>query len=406
LLRIAPAMTLALACALPAGADTSSGSALLPIDKAALQQVVESMTHDLLVPGAVVILDTPKGEFRTTVGTTTFLGSVPVGFDQHVRVGSNTKTWTATVILQQVQEGLLRLDDKVSRFRSDVPNGNDITIEQLLTMRSGLANYSETLELNRKLDAEPHKVWTPDELLALAFRHPPDFPPGTGYHYSNTNYVLLGLIAEKLDHGKPLAQIFRDRLFAPLGLEHTLLPGDASNAMPNPYAHGYMYGDNVSTMGSPPALPPDMQAAAHAGTLKPADYTEASPSWTWAAGGGISTANDLVTWVDALVSGKLLGRDMQRKRLASIRPVNPDDANAAQYGWGIAKMGPLYGHTGELPGYNSFMGRDPVNAVTLVVWTNLAPAVDGRDPATSIARAVAGKIYVPGALRGRPPPIR
>jgi D-alanyl-D-alanine carboxypeptidase len=97
---------------------------------------------------------------------------------------------------------------------------------------------------------------------------------------------------------------------------------------------------------------------------------------------------------------------MQRKRLASVRPVNPDDANAAQYGWGIAKMGPLYGHTGELPGYNSFMGRDPVNDVTLVVWTNLAPAVDGRDPATSIARALAGKIYAADALRGRPSPSR
>ena len=394
-LRVASATTLAVACALAPVANASSEPALLPIDTAALQQVVTSMASDLLVPGAVVVLRTPKGNFSTTVGTTTFHGNVPVGLDQHVRVGSNTKTWTATVILQQVQEGLLGLDDPVSRFRKDVPNGNNITIRQLLTMRSGLANYSETLEFNQTLDREPRKVWTPNELLALAFRSPPDFAPGTAYHYSNTNYVLLGLIAEKLDRGKPLPQIFRDRLFAPLGLEDTLLPDSASSVIPEPRVRGYMYGDNVLTMGSPPAVPPEMQAAARAGTLAPVDQTEASPSWAWAAGGGISTADELVKWVDALVSGKLLDAGMQKQRLASVRPVSQDAPNGPQYGWGIAKMGPFYGHTGELPGYNSFMGRDPVNDVTLVVWTNLAPAADGRDPATSIARELAGKIYAP-----------
>ena len=154
-----------------------------------------------------------------------------------------------------------------------------------------------------------------------------------------------------------------------------------------------MYGDNVQTMGSPPALSQKMQAAARAGSLKPNDQTDANPSWAWAAGAGISTADELVKWVDALVTGKLLDAEMQKKRLASVRPVNPNEPTGPKYGWGIAKMGPLYGHTGELPGYNSFMGRDSVNDVTLVVWTNLAPAIDGRDPATSIAREVVGNIY-------------
>ena len=84
---------------------------------------------------------------------------------------------------------------------------------------------------------------------------------------------------------------------------------------------------------------------------------------------------------------------MQKIRLDSVRPTNPDDPQSALYGLGIAKMGPMYGHTGELPGFNSFMGSDPVNKVTLIVWTNLAPAADGRDPATTIARALLGQIY-------------
>jgi D-alanyl-D-alanine carboxypeptidase len=370
---------------------TSSSQVLRPLDKTALRKIVESTAKELMVPGAVVILRTPIGDFSTTFGTTTFGGAVPVSADQHIRVGSNTKTWVGTVILQQVQEGLLKLDDPVSKFRSDVPNGNNITITHLLNMRSGLFNYSETPELNQILDREPLKVWTPNQLLALAFKHPPYFAPGAGFHYSNTNTVLLGLIAEKLEGGKPLARILQDRLFIPLRLKNTVFPDITSNAIPEPHPRGYMYGDNMLTMGSPPALPAAMQAAARARTLKPNDYTDANPSWGWAAGAGISSANDLVTWVRALVSGQLLNTEMQKKRLASVQSTNPD---TAQYGLGIAKFGgKLYGHTGELPGFNSFMGHDPDNGVTLVVWTNLAPSVDGRDPASEIAKSLIGQIY-------------
>jgi D-alanyl-D-alanine carboxypeptidase len=258
-----------------------------------------------------------------------------------------------------------------------------------------LFNYSETLELNQILDSHPLKVWTQDELLALAFKNPPYFPPGAAFHYSNTNTVLLGLIAEQLDGGKPLAKVFQDRLLTPLSLKDTMFPAITSNAIPDAHPRGYMYGTNVETMGSPPALSPDMQAAARAGTLKPNDYTDDNPSWGWAAGAGISTANELVTWVQALVGGKLLNAEMQKKRLASVLPITPDNPDGALYGLGIAKFGKLYGHTGELPGFNSFMGNDPDNAVTLVVWTNLAPSVDGRDPATTIARALIGQIYPP-----------
>jgi Beta-lactamase. len=186
----------------------------------------------------------------------------------------------------------------------------------------------------------------------------------------------------------------RERLFVPVGLAHTVFPAITSTALPEPFTRGYMYGNNVLTMDSP-ALPDSMQVAARAGTLAPVEWTDANTSWTWAAGMGISTANDLVGWVQALVSGKLLNADVQRRRLASVQPTDPKDPNSASYGWGIAKFGNLYGHTGEMPGYNAFMGHDPVNDVTVVVWTNLAPAIDGRDPATTIARSLIGMIYAP-----------
>jgi CubicO group peptidase (beta-lactamase class C family)/ketosteroid isomerase-like protein len=197
--------------------------ALRPVNAAAMQGAVERLAKEMLVPGAVVILRTPNGNFATTYGVTTYRGTVPTGFEQHVRVGSNTKTWTGTVILQQIQEGLLGLNDPVSKYRPDVPNGGQITIEHLLAMRSGLHNYTTTLQLNRTLDEQPAKAWTQDELLALGYKNRRTSRPG-GSLLSNTNTVLLGLIAEQREGGKPLAAIMRDRLFAPLGLKNTLFP--------------------------------------------------------------------------------------------------------------------------------------------------------------------------------------
>ena len=368
-------------------------AALQPLDEFAMRELFEGMAKEMLVPGAVMLLRTPAGEIILTHGVRGLEDPTPVTADDHIRIGSNTKTWTGTAILQLVQEGKLRLDDPVSKYLPQVPNGDTITIEQLLNMRSGLFNYSTTYRMNHLLDTEPAKVWTTDELLAIAFELPPYFEPGRGFRYSNTNTVLLGLIAEKLD-GKPLAEVFQDRIFGPLGLSNSLLPDVVSNTLPEPFAHGYMYGDNVITLANN-AVPPDMIYEAQTGKLKPVDQTFANPSWGWSAGAGISTARDLATYVEALAGGGLLDAATQKIRMDSIQPTSAEDPDAASYGLGIARFGPFYGHTGELPGYNTFMGNDPVNKVTLIVWTNLGPTADGRDPATTIAKAMAGMIYAP-----------
>ncbi len=357
----------------------------------ALRTAFATAAKELLTPGAAMLVASPEGRVTATYGTRSLHGHDPLTLSDHERIGSLTKTMTGTVILQLAQEGRIDVDAPVSRYYPGVPNGRAITIAQLLDMRSGLFNYTETVELNRTLDQHPTKAWRPEELLKLGFARPPYFAPGKGYHYSNTNTILLGLIAERVGR-RPLGEAFRKRLFAPLGMRRTVFPATTSNVIPSPHPRGYMYGTNVSTLATA-ALPAAEQAAAEAGTLLPNDVTDENPSWGWSAGAALSTIGDLATWVTALVDGHLLNPEWQRRRLASVQSTDPTNPDAAGYGWAIARFGPMYGHTGELPGFQSFAGRDPDQRITLVVWANLNSAPDGRPVATTIARDLLATIY-------------
>jgi D-alanyl-D-alanine carboxypeptidase len=285
----------AVACIISGTAEAATN--LKPFDPVALQGVVERSAKELRLPGAMVLLRTPQGEFAFGYGAMELGGTTPSRADTHFRAASNTKTMTAAVIVLLAQEGKLRFDDPVSKYVQGVHDGNKITISELLKMRSGLFNYTSAPELAKSLDHDPTRVWTPEELLAIAFKRPPLFAPGKEYEYCNTNYVLLGLIAEKLE-GAPLAKIFQDRLFGPLGMKHTLLPASTSNAIPEPYSHGYLYGSSSYALVDAP-YPASLQAAAKAGTVKPNDDTWQNPSYAFAAGGAISTADDLAIWIRA-----------------------------------------------------------------------------------------------------------
>jgi D-alanyl-D-alanine carboxypeptidase len=194
--------------------STAGSSALKPIDQAALQTMVDTTAKELLIPGAMVLLRTPQGDFTAASGTTQRNTKNPPCADTYFRIASNTKTMTAAVIMQLAHESKLGLNDSVSKYVPGVPNGDNITIAQLLEMRSGLYNYTNDPIISATIDTDPAKVWTPAELLAIAFAHPANFPPGKAYEYNNTNYALLGLVAEKVD-GKPLAQVMHDRLSVP-----------------------------------------------------------------------------------------------------------------------------------------------------------------------------------------------
>ena len=316
---------------------------------------------------------------------------------------------TAAVILQLAQEGKLSLDDPVSKYVPDVPNGDNITIAQLLEMRSGLYNYTNAPEISATIDRDPTKVWTPAELLAIAFAHPPNFPPGTEYEYNNTNYALLGLIAEKVD-GKPLAQVDAGPVVRAAGICRTPCSPPAPRA-PSPSRTR-----TATCMAAPPSrctdtppYSPEEKAAARAGTLLPNDYTGVNHSFAAAAGGVISTANDLATWIRALVAGRVLNAEYQRRWLDSLQPEDPSKPGTKVR---------VRHHPSELGTEHDLFSRRrdprvqlenqlrPANQMTLIVWTNLAVSLDEQQTANTLWVKVLDQIYKVSPLhlsRRRPP---
>jgi D-alanyl-D-alanine carboxypeptidase len=382
-------------------------SALKPIDPKAFQATVEAAAAQLKVPGAMVLLHTAQGNYTAAIGTTELDTQTPPAANTHFRIASNTKTMTAALIVLLAQDGELRFSDPVSDYVANVPNGENITVAELLKMRSGLYGYSADPALAAVMDAHPEKAWTPQEVLDIAFRHPPQFAPDAEYDYSNTNYALLGLIAEKVG-GRPLAQQFAERLFGPVGLRQTSLPAADDTSMPAPYSHGYMYGGSFYALADEP-YPADMQAAAEAGTLRPIDYTNQNSSYATAAGGAISTADDLAAWMKALVTGKVFNADYHRQWMTSLQAEDPGAPDGQKYGYGISyqRFGPnaaMFYHGGELPGFNSFMGYDPDNDVALVIWTNLTLSPDGKTTAQALLPVVLDEIYAGLSLASPPTP--
>lgn len=385
----------------PSGSPSPAPSAA-PDYSAALSTQIPQAMDDNAIPGAVVLIQSPtRGDWSATFGTAELGAEVPLSLDDSFRIGSNTKTMTSTVILQLVQEGRLSLEEPIATFRPDVPNGENITIAQLSEMRSGLVSYSFDPAFNATLDAEPQKAWTPDELLEIAFAYPVQFEPGTQYDYSNTNIVLLGLVIEQLT-GMSASEAFQERIFQPLGLEHTSLPVNTDSAIPTPHPQGYQFGTNVATIDSY-AVPAAELPAALDGTLPPINETDANPSWAWTAGGAISTVDDLAVYVKALATGGLLDEPTQKLRLDSIRPTVDGAAGGVGYGLGIAEFAPgIVGHDGQLPGFSTFMVYNINTDETIIIGTNLSAApASGAGAAVELAKVVIAELFgassVPGA---------
>ena len=184
--------------------------------------------------------------------------------------------------------------------------------------------------------------------------------------------MLLGQVIEKVT-GNPLETVLDQRIFKPLGLKSTLLPPRSMSTIPGPHPRGYRFGTFQATMNmlmNRGALSPEQQAAAQAGTLKPDDVTDTNPSFAWAAGGVISTPNELARYVKALVDGGLLNDEMQKKRIDSLEAIDPSSPSA-RYGYNIEAKGPFIGHGGDIPGFNSVMYHDPKRDLTIVAYTQL-----------------------------------
>lgn len=378
-----------------ASAASNSSPSSLPAYVRALQPKIQALVKDGSIPGALILIRSPKlGNWTESFGSAALANSRSIGVNDHVRIGSATKSMVGTVLLQLVQEGKISLSDPVSKYISGVPNGDQVTIAELMDMRSGLPNYTATPQFAQTLDQSPQQALTPNELLSWAFANPPNFAPGQEFAYSNTNTILEGLIIEKLT-GQSLGTVLKKRIFKPLGMKSTYLPSSTSLTISNPHPEGYMFGTIPQKFATGGVLSPEQQAAAKAGALKPNDVTDWNPSWAWAAGSVISTANDLAKYVKALVGGGLLNPPMQKERLASLQPADTP-GSYDHYGYNILSWGPFIGHSGDIPGFVTGIYYVPKNKLTVVVEGTLNQTPSGASPREEIMQLIYHQLFPGG----------
>ncbi|MFC5828365.1 serine hydrolase domain-containing protein [Nonomuraea insulae] len=263
--------------------------------------------------------------------------------DGYVRIGSNTKTFTSVTVLQLVGEGKIKLDEPVETYlpgllRGQGIDGRRITVRQLLQHTSGLPEYTDVL-LGKGFLPIQHTSYKPGDLLNMALKKKAQFAPGAKWQYTNTNYIVVGLLIEKVT-GHPAAEEITNRTINRIGLRHTSFPKAGDESVPNPHANGYHRDDPAKPM---------------------TDVTTLNPSQAWTAGQMISTPGDLNRFFTALLDGKLL-KPQQLKQMRTTVDA-PGFGPGSRYGLGLSSIkltcgGTAWGHSGSIPGYNT------VNAVT------------------------------------------
>jgi D-alanyl-D-alanine carboxypeptidase len=309
---------------------------------AELTATISDVLPDTTIPGAIVgVWQEGQPDYMQAFGVQDPDTGEAMTTDLYMRIGSNTKSFTTTAILQLVDQGSIGLDDPVETYVPNVPNGDQITIRQLGMMRSGLPDYTEQV-IWRWAD-QPQRQWTAEELLAIAFRQPPRFAPGAQFDYNNANTLLLGEVVGQVT-GQPLRDYIDGHILEPEGLTHTSFPVGAE--YPTPHPHGYWRtpaGDIVDT-------------------------SEWNTSWGGAAGQMISTLEDLRVWAHALATGTLLTPASQRER-EQFLPA-PDEGEGVVYGFGMTDNNGWRGHDGNVLGYVTYPFYLPTQKMTLVVLLN------------------------------------
>ncbi|MFH8487648.1 serine hydrolase domain-containing protein [Streptomyces longisporoflavus] len=301
------------------------------------------------------------------------------------RVGSNTKTVTATLVLQQVADNSIGLDDTVEKWLPGlVKGGRDITVRMLLNHTSGLGDFLLTPEFLPSLTGHEQRTWTPEELLAVTPSQDPPAAPGERYSYSNANYEALGLILEKAT-GSSLAELIEQKITKPLGMKDSFLAANADWAPGKPHATGYEPdAARLKDILSPTVdLPEDV---GFTGRERPEDNIDTSaidPSWARAAGGMVSTARDWQRFQKALMSGELL----PAAQLKQMRTTVAAPEEGGGYGLGLMKVdtscGTVWGHTGGLPGYSSEIYTDVRGHRSVAVLTSTNFGIKEKRAATA-----------------------
>jgi CubicO group peptidase (beta-lactamase class C family) len=349
----------------------------------ALQAALDRVRTKLAIPGASVTVLFPDGSSWTgSSGLADVGSSAPVSPHTAFAIASMSKTFTSALILQLVDEGRIHLTDSAASWLPALPIAIDrrITIAMLLDHTSGLADYFLNPKIDGPLQAHPTRVWTASDALRYVGKRLS--PPGRAWHYSNTNYLLLGIIAERVT-GESLATAIRERLLDPTGLRATWYQGfEAARAE---LAHGYRL---VGTGSTP----------------RPIDLSDGSGvapfrSVVSAAGGAGSiaaTSEDVAQWARALYTGQVLGPAGTALLLSGFSPTTAY-LPGASYGYGVQALAidgrPTLGHSGRLLGFRGVVRHVPLDGITIAVLTNQSRA----DPGVIVRTLL--RIAVP------PPPV-
>ncbi|MGW4410011.1 serine hydrolase domain-containing protein [Nonomuraea sp. NPDC004702] len=321
-------------------------------------------------PGVVAAVRGRDGRVRDyTAGVADLETRAKVPANGTVRIGSHTKTFAATVVLQLAGEGKLDLDAPIEKYLPGVVrgNGNDghrITIRQLLQHTSGLPEYTNFTTLF----GVRHTYFEPRDLIDKALTQKPEFAPGKSWKYTNTGYVLLGLIVQKVT-GRPMGEEVTNRIIKPLGLRDTYWPGVGEQTIRGNHPNGYH--------------------ADKSGKL--VKFTEMDPSWGWTSGNLISTPRDVTLFLGALLGGDLL-KPAQLKEMKQTTD-SPALPRGWGYGLGLLKIklscgGHAWGHGGDIPGYETRNGvTEDGRSATLTV-TALPTSDDSADRVDSTLDAM------------------
>jgi D-alanyl-D-alanine carboxypeptidase len=304
-------------------------------------------------PGAVLLVRNGAETERLVSGVGEVATKAPMTAGDLFRIASLNKSYTSAVVLQLVGEGKLGLDDSVERWLPKlVPNGRNITIRELLNHTSGLFDHEKDQRiLAPYLHGDFGHYWAPIQLVRMAVSHKPNFAPGKGEEYSSTNYIIAGLIVEKVT-GHSIGAELRDRIFRPLQLSDTTYPTTPS--IPDPHAHGYF------VLEHPPAL----------------DVTGISPSITPSAGAIVSNAEDVADFYRALLSGRVL-KPQLLKAMQTTHAQKKIDIRGQRYGLGLmswpTSCGIAWGHSGAFPGYETIAFTSSDGKRQAVLMVNLDP---------------------------------
>lgn len=363
--------------------SAATGKRMPAPDLEGLQAVLrEALTKG--APGAMARIDDHGTVHRATEGVADKATGRAISTQDRFRIGSVSKSFSSVVLLQLVDEGRLDLDTSVNTYLPGLLPDDRITVRHLMSHRSGLYDYTNDMfeKTVPGFETVRNKVFTYQELVNLSLAKPLTGQPGAAYQYSNTNFVVVGMLIEKLT-GRPVHTEYRKRIFEPLKLRDTFYV-HPDTALPGRHTKGYLTPDEA---GAPLV-----------------DSTNQTVSWAQSAGAVISSAKDLDTFFSSLVRGKLLSAE----RLAQMEQWTP--VNSTQgYGLGLRRRDlscgvSVYGHTGTVQGYYtySFTSKDGKRSITALANTSNNGTVLGV-MAKTLDSAFCGKPATPAAARSAAP---